>query len=269
MRCIRIGHSKRRTTGKPAQSQVSSAAAQRTLRTCARMTTSARRAPPRVPNCAALAAQLRSLDRAAEHLLVGAALARRRPHAVCADLDRGRGERRGRPMMRGAPTRARPAAGDPMDSNRRARRSPAQLRGVLIDRDGWGLARDAVMTILRALTLGMIAIATGACSREARAPDGPAASDAASDSPTQADAPTPDALAITCGAVTCDAATEICVVRTPVGPSQSYTCEPVPPDCAGDHSCACVHKTLCTGSYSTCTDPSDPDTIVCECTQCQ
>jgi hypothetical protein len=117
--------------------------------------------------------------------------------------------------------------------------------------------------------LRVVLLSVVACSGTAHVPDAPAADDAppADASP---DAPAPDALAkIACGTETCDVATQLCVVRTPVGPAQSFTCEPVPARCAADRSCACVQATVCTGGFSRCTDAADPDTVTCECPQCQ
>ena len=118
--------------------------------------------------------------------------------------------------------------------------------------------------VVRVVILSMLA-----CSGNAHVPDAPAADDAAAGD-SAPDAPAPDALAkIACGTETCDVATQLCVTRTPVGPGQSFTCEPVPAGCQTDRSCACVQATVCTGGFSTCTDSADPDTVVCECPQCQ
>jgi hypothetical protein len=126
-------------------------------------------------------------------------------------------------------------------------------------------------TIQRFVILSMIAMVTACSQSRTTTPDALAAVDARPvDSAMSADAPTPDALAsIACGTAKCDVATQICVVRTPVGPSETYTCEPIPAGCAADRSCACVSTTVCAGAYSKCTDPGDPDTVVCECPQCQ
>ena len=67
----------------------------------------------------------------------------------------------------------------------------------------------------------------------------------------------------------CDFATEICVVSTPVGPGETYGCEPLPAGCSGDRTCGCAGPTLCTGAFDTCTERTEPNTIACECPQCQ
>src|SRR5262245_53107503 len=78
------------------------------------------------------------------------------------------------------------------------------------------------------------------------------------------------AMRTACGStgLTCDYATEICV-QTPVRPAETYECRPVPSDCASTRSCACVAVALCTGSFNTCSDRSEPNTVACECPQCQ
>lgn len=66
----------------------------------------------------------------------------------------------------------------------------------------------------------------------------------------------------------CDAATEVCVARQPVGPGIAYSCEPVPAGCASDRTCGCVGQTLCQGSFDVCSD-SGQNQIICECPVCQ
>ena len=73
-----------------------------------------------------------------------------------------------------------------------------------------------------------------------------------------------------CGpSLTCSAATEICVESGPVGPSSTFACKPVPAGCATNRSCACAGSTLCTGAFNTCHDVNTPNTIYCECPNCQ
>jgi hypothetical protein len=81
-----------------------------------------------------------------------------------------------------------------------------------------------------------------------------------------------DAPAMTaCGGagLMCDYATQICVVHTPVGPSEAYTCMAVPSGCFGERSCACASAALCTGAFDTCSDSPAANTITCECPECQ
>lgn len=72
-----------------------------------------------------------------------------------------------------------------------------------------------------------------------------------------------------CGMMQCETASQICVIETPVGPGQSYSCQDVPAACASDRSCACAGATLCSGAFDVCSDGADDNTIVCECPQCQ
>ena len=83
--------------------------------------------------------------------------------------------------------------------------------------------------------------------------------------------PGPDAPSSTgCGTgPPCNYATEICVISTPVGPGESYACQPLPAGCDDDRTCGCVGATLCTGAFDTCTDRIPENTVACECPQCQ
>ena len=78
---------------------------------------------------------------------------------------------------------------------------------------------------------------------------------------TTACPPTPD--------LRCNAATEICVVSTPVGPAETSSCEPLPDGCQADRTCGCAGAELCTGAFDTCSESEAENTIVCECPQCQ
>jgi hypothetical protein len=69
--------------------------------------------------------------------------------------------------------------------------------------------------------------------------------------------------------VTCNPRTEICVRREPVGPASVFACEPVPDGCQGERTCSCAGESLCTGAFGVCHDVPEPDTILCECPQCQ
>jgi hypothetical protein len=73
--------------------------------------------------------------------------------------------------------------------------------------------------------------------------------------------PTPD--------LKCNAATEICVVRTPVGPAETSSCQPLPEGCEAERTCGCAGTELCTGSFDTCSEGETENTIVCECLECQ
>jgi hypothetical protein len=74
-----------------------------------------------------------------------------------------------------------------------------------------------------------------------------------------------------CGAgdLSCNEATEICVVNTPVGPGEQVSCMPLPAGCATDRTCGCVGATLCVGSFDVCSERAAPNTIACECPSCQ
>jgi len=79
------------------------------------------------------------------------------------------------------------------------------------------------------------------------------------------------AMRTACGSagLTCEYATQICVVQTPIGPGESYTCMAVPTSCVNDRTCACAGSTLCTGTFNACFARPDPNTLACECAQCQ
>jgi hypothetical protein len=79
------------------------------------------------------------------------------------------------------------------------------------------------------------------------------------------DAPT----STVCGTGSPCGPTQICVIRTPIGPGQSYTCEAVPVGCTHDRTCGCLGAALCSGSFDTCSSADVPNTINCECPQCQ
>jgi hypothetical protein len=66
----------------------------------------------------------------------------------------------------------------------------------------------------------------------------------------------------------CDAATEICVSKEPVGPAIIYECKPVPAGCDNDRTCACLASTLCAPGYDSCFD-DDADVLQCVCPFCQ
>lgn len=68
--------------------------------------------------------------------------------------------------------------------------------------------------------------------------------------------------------LSCDAATEICVAREPVGPAITYTCEPAAAGCYNARGCACSAAALCTGGFNTCHDDA-VNKITCECQLCQ
>lgn len=63
---------------------------------------------------------------------------------------------------------------------------------------------------------------------------------------------------------------QVCVQRTPIGPSTSFTCESVIKGCEGSslRTCACLGTALCLGAFNVCTDVGD-NTIQCECPACQ
>ena len=99
-------------------------------------------------------------------------------------------------------------------------------------------------------------VVTAACSDDGGRPD---------------DRDAPSAAPMPCGpnGLTCDPDTQICVIQTPVGPGMNFVCLSVPSGCASDRSCACAGSSLCTGAFATCGDRDEPNTIACECTQCQ
>jgi hypothetical protein len=85
-----------------------------------------------------------------------------------------------------------------------------------------------------------------------------------------AEAPFGPERKVPCGPdLTCDATTEICVQRSPVGPAITYACDLIPAGCQDDRTCACAGPSLCTGAFGTCEDLPDPDTLACICPQCQ
>ncbi len=73
----------------------------------------------------------------------------------------------------------------------------------------------------------------------------------------------------TCGNKTCNASLQICVEKAPVGPAISYECVAVPNGCENNRTCACVKSTICVGAYNVCTDVNTPNTVHCECPNCQ
>jgi len=72
-----------------------------------------------------------------------------------------------------------------------------------------------------------------------------------------------------CGQMSCDPDLQICVVRGPVGPGYSYTCEAIPVGCESDRTCACAGATYCMGAFDTCSEDVAGNTITCECPACQ
>jgi hypothetical protein len=72
-----------------------------------------------------------------------------------------------------------------------------------------------------------------------------------------------------CGpSASCDRTSEICVSRGPFGPAVTYACEPVPPGCELDRSCACAAASVCEPPFDTCRDTA-PNELFCECVECQ
>jgi len=93
---------------------------------------------------------------------------------------------------------------------------------------------------------------------------------ACSGTPTQRDSGmSPTTTPCGAGDLSCNAATEICVVETPVGPGEQVACKPLPAECGDDRSCACAGFTLCQSPFDFCSERAEPNTIVCECVQCQ
>jgi hypothetical protein len=68
--------------------------------------------------------------------------------------------------------------------------------------------------------------------------------------------------------LSCDPVNEICVARTPVGPTVIYACEPVPAGCEDDRSCGCAGTALCTEPFDACTQTAE-NTLECACPECQ
>jgi hypothetical protein len=68
--------------------------------------------------------------------------------------------------------------------------------------------------------------------------------------------------------LSCDARTEVCVQREPVGPAIVYECKPIPQGCQERRDCACVATGLCTGGFNVCSDIG-PNTVDCMCPMCQ
>jgi len=104
--------------------------------------------------------------------------------------------------------------------------------------------------------------AAGASDASASATDGaPAVPDAT---------PVPDAppLRTPCGKMSCNRATQICVIRSGIGPALQPRCEPVPDGCAADRSCDCVGTVLCTDLTNECHDKDADNTILCDCPFC-
>ena len=63
----------------------------------------------------------------------------------------------------------------------------------------------------------------------------------------------------------CDPGTHVCVEDvTQLGPR--YHCVPLPPQCNGDKTCACMGSAVCVGAFNQCVD--GPDGISCNCPTC-
>jgi hypothetical protein len=60
-----------------------------------------------------------------------------------------------------------------------------------------------------------------------------------------------------CGNETCNAASEICVITGPFGPSNDYACETVPLQCLGNRTCDCLSDLLCGDNIFQCTDAQE------------
>ncbi|HTM21595.1 MAG TPA: hypothetical protein VL172_13835 [Kofleriaceae bacterium] len=119
--------------------------------------------------------------------------------------------------------------------------------------------------IARAILSLAAALAVQACAKEGEPHDAGPLPDAATSDATVSDADT----ATACGPTEfCDPDLEVCVIRGPVGPGYSYTCEPVPAGCELDRSCDCVAATYCVDAFDTCSE-TPPNTIFCECPACQ
>lgn len=68
--------------------------------------------------------------------------------------------------------------------------------------------------------------------------------------------------------LTCDAETEICIARTPVGPAIVHGCAPVPRGCEEDRSCGCAGAGACQAPFDLCTQVGE-NQLQCECLRCQ
>lgn len=67
----------------------------------------------------------------------------------------------------------------------------------------------------------------------------------------------------------CETASEVCVQRGPMGAHTDYACDPVPAECVADRTCACLGPHVCTGAFRACWDLPPPNTISCDCPDCQ
>jgi hypothetical protein len=67
----------------------------------------------------------------------------------------------------------------------------------------------------------------------------------------------------------CETSEQVCVERGPMGARTDYACDPVPAECVADRTCACVGPYLCTGAFRACWDLPAPNTISCDCPDCQ
>jgi hypothetical protein len=81
-----------------------------------------------------------------------------------------------------------------------------------------------------------------------------------------AGADAPPSSATTCGNLSCDRATSVCVACECGGPT-SFTCEPIPEGCDSSRTCSCLAPTLCaptaTNPFAMCRDTAD-NTIDCD-----
>ena len=70
----------------------------------------------------------------------------------------------------------------------------------------------------------------------------------------------PSSTTTTCGSLSCDRATEVCVSCECGGPT-SFACEPIPAGCSADRTCDCLAPTLCAPTaanpYAMCFDLGD------------
>jgi hypothetical protein len=142
-----------------------------------------------------------------------------------------------------------------------------------------------LMTGLNAGALASFQTAAGTCALQfpacGCAPWATTADDGSTTSPASVEPPAIECVGGTCRttflrgstacgpSLSCDAATEICVARQPVGPSVQWSCQPVPAGCEAQRTCACAGSTLCTGTFGTCVDVPGPNEIDCNCPMCQ